>query len=268
MTSFRAQVAGLFCLIIFFGSSCTTHKNMIYFRDLENVRETALLSNVMDNAEHKIENNEMLSIRITSPTTEEAAYKIFNINNDYKHGSATQMGGRAESTGYLVSSEGMIEIPLVGPVKAAGLTKTQLKEYITKKILDRKLLIDPIVEIRYLSYEVTVLGEVARPSVINVPNEKISLIKALGVAGDITAFGRRDNVMLVREDGGKKIVTRINLNSSTFLQSPYYYLQPNDVIYVETTKNRAASVDRTRLILPPVLSAISVIVLVIDRLTR
>ncbi len=267
MNLFRSTGAMLIGLILMLGS-CTTHKNMIYFRDLENVRQTALLSNTMDNAEHKIENNEMLSIRITSPTTEEAAYRIFNINNDYKHGGTSQVSGRAESTGYLVNSEGYIEIPLLGPIRAAGLTKTELKDYITKKILDKKLLIDPIVEIRYLNYEVTVLGEVTRPTVINVPNEKISLIKALGVAGDITAYGRRDNVMLIREEAGKKVVTRLDLNSSTFLQSPYYYLQPNDVVYVETTKNRAASVDRTRLILPPILSTISVLVLVIDRVTR
>jgi polysaccharide biosynthesis/export protein len=113
-----------------------------------------------------------------------------------------------------------------------------------------------------------VLGEVAKPSVLSVPSEKISLIKALGLAGDITAYGRKDNVMLIRESDGKKVVTRVNLNSSTFLQSPYYYLQPNDVVYVETTSNRAASVDKTRLILPSILSSITLAVYVIDRITR
>ncbi len=258
----------LFAIVIIATNACNSTRHLVYFKDLENVRETALLSNTMDNAEHKIENNELLSIRITSPTTEESAYKIFNINNDYKSSAPTSTGSRTESTGYLVSNEGYIEIPLLGAIKATGLTKTELKDYITKKITDKKLLIDPIVDIRYLNFEVTILGEVARPTVINVPTEKISLIKALGVAGDITAYGRRDNVMLIRESEGKKIITRLDLNSSTFLQSPYYYLQPNDVVYVETTKNRAASVDRTRLILPSILSTISVAVLVIDRITR
>ncbi|MBL0358098.1 MAG: polysaccharide biosynthesis/export family protein [Chitinophagaceae bacterium] len=258
----------LFAAVMILCNACNSTKKLIYFEDLQNVRETALTSNVQDNAEHKIENNEVLSIRVTSPTTEEAAYRIFNINNDYRSSAPSSAGPRAESTGYLVSSEGYIEIPLLGPIKASGLTKTQLKDYITKKILDKKLLIEPIVEIRFLNYEVTILGEVARPTVINVPTEKISLIKALGVAGDITTYGRRDNVMIVRESEGKKIVTRVNLNSSSFLQSPYYYLQPNDVVYVETTKNRAASVDRTRLILPSILSTISVAILVIDRITR
>ena len=157
---------------------------------------------------------------------------------------------------------------MLGLIKAAGLTKTQLKETIVKEIQDKRLLIDPIVDIRFLNYEVTVLGEVARPAVITVPSEKISLLKALGQVGDITAYGRKDHVMIVRDNEGKKIVTRVNLSSSTVLQSPYYYLQPNDVIYVETTGNRAASVDKTRLILPSILSAITVAIYVIDRITR
>ncbi len=242
-------------------SSCNNTKHLVYFNDLENVKQTSLSSNTMDNAEHKIENNELLSIHVTSPTTDEAAYQIFNITNDkdYKNSSPP---------GYLVSSEGNIEIPLIGKIKAAGLTKTQLKDYITKKITDNKLLIDPIVDIRFMNYEVTILGEVAKPMTITVPNEKISLIKALGIAGDITPYGKKDNVMLIRESEGKKNVVRLDLNSSSFLQSPYYYLQPNDVVYVETTKNRVASVDRTRLIIPSILSALSLAVFVIDRISR
>jgi polysaccharide export outer membrane protein len=265
----RKKIPGflLFAAVIILCNACNSTQHLIYFKDLENVRETALTSNTQDNVEHKIENNELLSIRITSPTTETAAYQIFNITNFSASGSNSN-GGRVETTGYLVSSEGYIEIPVLGPIKISGLTKTQVKDYITKKLIEKKLLLDPIVDVRFLNYEVTILGEVARPMVINVPTEKISLIKALGIAGDITAFGKRDNVMLIRESEGKKIITRLNLNSSTFLQSPYYYLQPNDVVYVETTKNRAASVDRTRLILPSILSTISVAILVIDRITR
>ena len=220
------------------------------------------MSSLQDNAEHKIENNEVLSIRITSPTTDENAYKLFNVTNDYKSGTAIA------STGYLISNDGHIEIPLLGSIKAAGLTKTQLKDVILKLIEEKRLLLDAIVDIRFLTYEVTVLGEVARPSVINVPTEKISLMKAIGMAGDITAYGKKENVMIIRENEGKKVVTRVNLNSSTFLQSPYYYLQPNDVVYVETTSNRAAGVDKTRLILPSILSTISLAIFVIDRITR
>lgn len=248
--------------IIVMGVSCTSTKNMVYFRDLEKVKQATVASSPQDNAEHKIESSEVLSIHITSPTTERTAYEIFNVTNDYKSSSSSS------GTGYLVSKDGFIEIPLLGSIKAAGLTKTQLKDAVLKQINDKKLLLDPIVDIRYLNYEVTVLGEVARPMVITVPTEKISLLKALGTAGDITAYGKRDNVMVIRENEGKKVVTRVNLGASTFLQSPYYYLQPNDVVYVETSSNRAASVDKTRLILPSVLSAISVGVTVFYIITR
>ncbi len=250
----QAQVFLLLALVIL-GVSCTSTKQLVYFNDLEKVKQASLMSSPQDNAEHKIENNEMLSIRITSPTTERSAYEMLNVTNDVK-------------AGYLVDNGGNIDIPLLGAIKAAGLTKSQLKEAILKQISDRRILIDPIVDIRFLNYEITVLGEVAKPSVLNVPSEKISLLKAIGMAGDITAYGKKENVMIIRESEGKKVVTRVNLNSSTFLQSPYYYLQPNDVVYVETTSNRSSSVDKTRLILPAVLSAISILVLTIDRIAQ
>ena len=231
------------------GVSCTSTKQLKYFNDLEKVKQATVMSSLQDNAEHKIENNEVLSIRITSPAADENVYKMFNVTNDNKIGTA--------SAGYLVGNDGHIEIPLIGSIKAAGLTKTQLKEAILKQLEEKRLLLDPVVDIRFLNYDVTVLGEVARPGVINVPSEKISLLKAIGIAGDITPYGKKENVMIIRETDGKKVVTRINLNSSTFLQSPYYYLQANDVVYVETTSNRAAGVDKTRLILPSILSAIS-----------
>jgi len=260
----RLSALLLLCYIVIATTSCTSTKPMIYFNDLEHAKQAALISNPQDNAEHKIESNDLLNIRITSPTTEDKAWQMFNNS---VAASGTVVTG-TNAGGYLVNAEGNIDIPLLGTIKAAGFTKTQLKENITKLILDKRYLIDPNVEIRYLNYEVSILGEVARPMVINVPTEKISLLKALSMAGDITPYGKKENVMLIRESDGKKTMTRINLNSSNFLQSPYYYLQPNDVVYVETTNNRAASIDKTRLILPSILSTVSVLVLVIDRLVK
>jgi polysaccharide export outer membrane protein len=168
----------------------------------------------------------------------------------------------------LVNADGQIQLPIIGSIKAAGLTKSQLKDNITKLILDKKLLVDPIVNIRHLNFEVTVIGEVGNPSVITVPNEKISLLKALGLAGDITIYGRKDNVLLIREENGKKRVKHIDLNSKSFLSSPYYYLQPNDIVYVEANKNKVASVGRMTPYLPAILSGLSVIILVVDRVIQ
>ncbi len=225
---------------------------MVYFNDLENVKQATVMSSLQDNAERIIQKNEILSIHIISPTPDKNVYELFNVPNDYKIGRDEGVAG------YQVDNDGFVNLPLIGQVKAAGLTRAQLKQNILKEIEDKRLLLDAMVDVRFFAYQVTILGEVTRPSVITVPNERITLLKALGSAGDITPYGRKDNVMVIRETDGKKMVTKVNLNSSTFLQSPYYYLQPNDVVYVETTSNRAASVDKTRLILPSILSAISV----------
>ena len=131
-----------------------------------------------------------------------------------------------------------------------------------------KLLLEPIVEIRHLNFEVTVLGEVANPSVINVPSEQISLVKALGLAGDLTIYGKRDNILLIREEGGKRTTRHININALDFLNSPYYYLRPNDVIYVEPNKAKIATTSRSQQIIPVVLSGVSILALVLDRVIK
>ena len=134
--------------------------------------------------------------------------------------------------------------------------------------MERKLLLDPIVTIHHLNYEVTVIGEVGKPTVINVPSEKISLLKALGLAGDITIYGKKNNVLLIREVNGKRKVQRIDLNDSEFLQSPFYYLQPNDVVYVEANKNKIANASTFKETLPIVLSGLSVLLIALDRIIK
>ncbi len=252
----------IFMLLIFIATSCIDTKKTTYFND---INEVIANSSYSDTVVHIIEPNDILSIRITSLSEE--ASRPFNISNT-GISTPSSTGAKNDGSGYLVNPQGYIQMPVLGQVKAAGFTRDQLRENITKLLLQTQLLKEPIVDIRQLNYEVTVIGEVGKPSVITIPNEKISLIKALGAAGDITIFGRRDNVMLIREVNGKKMVKRIDLNSSKFLQSEYYYLQPNDVVYVEATKNKEASISRNRIILPSVLSGLSVIIILVDRITR
>ncbi len=121
----------------------------------------------------------------------------------------------------------------MGILPAAGLTQKQLENNITQQFIDKKLLFDPIVSSRFLNFRVTVLGEVNRPGVITVPSEQISILEAIGQAGDLTIYGLRNNVMLIRQQGRDKIIKRLDLNSSKLLQSPYYFLKSNDVVYVE-----------------------------------
>jgi polysaccharide export outer membrane protein len=220
----------------------------------------------VEEIEYTIQKNDILSIYITS--LNEEASKIFNTANNFVINSSTASGGSAQSSGYLVNLDGNIQLPILGNIKAAGLTKREIKENITKILLDKKLLIDPIVNIRHINYEVTVIGEVGKPTVITVPNEKITMLKALGLSGDITTYGKKNNVLLIREKEGKKNVVRIDLNSSNFLTSPYYYLQPNDVVYVETNKNKIANNSRALLIIPSLLGSLAILAATIIQVVR
>ena len=248
--------------VIFCNASCVNTQKATYFNNAQDASITASLNEL---PQVTIQKNDILSIIINSLNPEASA--IFNAANTSSVNYTTT--GTFQSTGgYLVNTEGFIQLPILGNIKVLGLTKKQLKDQITDMLVQKKLLIDPIVSIRHLNFEVTVIGEVSRPSVITVPSEQLSLLKALGLAGDITIYGNKDNVLLIRESNGKRLVKRINLNSRDFLTSSYYYLQPNDVLYVEANKNRIASASRTRQSLPIVLSSLSIIVIVLGRLIK
>lgn len=252
----------VFLFVIFCTTSCVNTQKSTYFNNAQDATITAGLN---DLPEVTIQKNDILSIVINSLNPEASA--IFNAANTAAINYTTT--GTFQSTGgYLVNTDGFIQLPILGNIKVLGITKKKLKEQITDMLVEKKLLIDPIVSIRHLNFEVTVIGEVGKPSVITVPSEQLSLLKALGLAGDITIYGNKDNVLLIRESNGKRVVKRINLNSTNFLTSSYYYLQPNDVLYVEANKNRVASASRTRQNLPLILSSLSIVVIVLDRLIK
>ncbi len=257
-----------FWILLIFGgvilstSSCVNTKKIAYFHD---VGDTTFYSHDKEDL-YPIEPNNILSITITSANRD--ADQEYNLQNTYVRRATTLTGSNTESGGYLVNPDGTIDMPGLGSIKAGGLTKQQLKDNITNELLSRKLLVDPVVDVRFLNFEVTVIGEVGRPTVITVPNEKISLLKALGIAGDLTIFGKRENLLLVREENGNKVTRRIDLNSPDFFNSPYYYLKPNDIIYVEPNKNRALTAARNPNTLPIIFSILSLTTIVVDRLLR
>jgi len=243
-------------------SSCVSTEKASYF---SNVMNSSIDIDREKEVEPIIQRNDILSIYISSLSPEASA--VFNTTNTQATSTSTTTGSTSAG-GYLVNTEGTIQLPILGNVKAEGLTKKQLKTFITNLINEKKLLIDPVVTIRHLNYEVTVIGEVGKPTVINVPNEKISLLKALGIAGDITIYGKKENVLLIREVEGKRIITRIDLNSKDFLSSPFYYLQPNDVIYIEANERKVLNANRNQQLLPTILSALSIVAVVITTLVR
>jgi polysaccharide biosynthesis/export protein len=243
-------------------TSCSTAR-IAYMHD---ITDTAIYSAVQ-NLEPVLQKNDLISIAVSSVNPE--ATQIFNVTNNNMIGGANSSisnnGYANQALGYLVNQEGFIEFPILGSFRAAGLTKKALSENIRRALVNERLLKDPIVNIRYLNYKVTVLGEVGKPMVINVPNEKITLLEALGLAGDATIYGKRTNVLLIRETGDQKIVRRINLNAPDFLSSPYFNLQSNDVIYIEPNKARVSSSGTAKQWLPVVISGLTLMVVAVDR---
>ena len=260
------QLALYISIIVFISlnSSCVNSKKLLYFSTLSN--DTLMASNMPPAS--VIQANDVLGITVSSPNPE--ASVIFNASM-----SSTSIptvsgatGALTNSYGYLVSQEGYINFPMLGGIKAAGLTKEQLKGLITHQLIEKKLLIEPIVSINYMNFKVTVLGEVGKPSVINVPTEKISILEAIGLAGDLTIFAKRSNVLLIREENGQKITRRLDLNSSDLFTSGFYYLKSNDVVYVEPGKTKIASTSRASQWIPIVFGGLSFAVIVVDRLVK
>lgn len=255
--SFKNTMIG--CIVILTlttGTSCGDPKHVTYF---PGIKDGSIQSNTPF-PESVIQKNDLLSISVSSLNADATA--VFNPGGAGA-GAAAGAGAVAQPVGYLVNSEGNIQFPILGSIKAEGLTKNQLKDKISKQLIDNKLLLDPIVTIRYLNFRVTVLGEVNHPTVVSVPNEKISLLEALGLAGDMTIYAKRDNVLVIRETNDQKILKRINLNSDEIFTSPYYYLQSNDIVYVEPNHTKVNSTSTSMQWAPLVFSSLSLILIAI-----
>jgi len=231
--------------------SCKSSKDVTYFY---NTPDSSFVENV-ESLEPILQSNDLLSITVSSINPEAA--EMFNKGNISEAQTTTAIGNIANISGYLVDQDGYIRFPVLGKLMAAGKTKKALREEITFILEDRKLLLDPIVDVRYLNYKVSVLGEVQNPSVLSVPTEKISIFEALGLAGDITIYGKKDNVVLLRDEGGSKKLTRLDLTTSEILSSPYYYLKSNDVIYVEAGRRKIASTNQSNQWIPVIISVVS-----------
>ncbi|MGV8878204.1 MAG: polysaccharide biosynthesis/export family protein [Sphingobacteriaceae bacterium] len=250
-----------------FFSSCVSQKQIAYFQkdttgsDMISVAQTYI---------PKIQSGDILSINISSLNT--SASSFFNpyggvgLNDD----AATSGAGNApvlnktSAPGFLVDEKGIIEIPLIGQVKVSDLTTSVARDTIKNRL--KIYLKEPTVNIRFLNYKVSVMGEVMRPAVYVIPNERITLPEALSMAGDLSIYGKRDNVLIIRDNNGKKEFGRVNLNNREVFSSPYYYLHANDIVYVEQGKGKAAQADQLYRLLPIILSALSVFAIILTRL--
>ncbi len=253
-------------------SSCVQQKQIAYFQKSLGGSDTLAVAQAYI---PKIQPGDILDIPIGSLNP--VASSFFNpysnvpVKTDNTTTPSSMSGATApvsspslvqsSAPGYLVDANGNIEMPLVGTVKVAGLTTIAAKDTIKNRV--KLFLKEPTVNVRLLNYKISVLGEVQRPSVYVIPNETITLPEALGLAGDMTIFGKRDNVLVIRDNNGKKEFGRIDLNSREVFSSPYYYLHANDVVYVEPSKGRIAQTDKTYQLLPIVISALSFISIIV-----
>lgn len=224
----------LFLLIgLLTAASCTSYKQVPYLQNSAEI-DTTIVTELYD---ARIQPKDMLTITVSSENYEAAI--PFNLTVATSSATSRSTYSQPVLQTYLVDNDGYIEFPTIGQLQIGGLTKNEAEALIKSKIKSH-FSSDPIVNVRFTNYKISVLGEVARPNTYTISNEKVNLFEALAMAGDLTIYGRRDGIKLIREenDGTKKIVP-INLNDATLIYSPYYYLRQNDVIYVEPNKAKA-----------------------------
>jgi polysaccharide export outer membrane protein len=212
-------------------SSCSTPKDIVYFQDAGNFKAYK----DVEKYEVYIHRDDLLAIMVNSRATE-AAYPFNLPMADYYVGG--ELYGQQRLLGYLVDIEGTIDFPIVGKLKVEGLTRNQLRDLIKEKLQTEGLLKDPIVTVNFLNFKISVQGEVNRPGIFNITGERITLLEALSMAGDLTIYGRRNRVAVIREAKGERMILYHDLSSAELFKSSCYYLQQNDIIYVEPNKRR------------------------------
>ncbi len=222
----------LLMMVIFFLSSCASKKEVVYFQN------TGSFETIVDKNSFtpKFKVDDLVSIHVSTLNSEASA--PFNLFR-----GASEGGIRPEQVDYLVDKSGEIDFPVIGKVKISGLSAEEVRVLLRQKLND--YLKDPIINIRLKNFTVTILGEVNRPGTYPISGERITILEALGYAGDLTVKGIRENVMVIRDFDGTKVYTRLDLTKKEAMSSPVFYLTQNDVVYVEPNKSAitASSLD-------------------------
>ena len=221
----------LMCVVVLC-TSCASSKKVVYLQDVVPLKQ----QDIEQKYEVYIHNDDLLAIMVNSKNPELAL--PFNMPMvAYQLGS--ESGGQQRVLGYLVDTNGDIDFPILGKLHVTGLTRLQLTDLVKQRLIDEDLIKDPIVTVQFLNYKVAVMGEVNRPGSFNISGDRITLLEALSMAGDLTIYGRRDRVAVIREKDGKRTILFHDLRSSDIFNSPCYYLQQNDIVYVEPNKAKA-----------------------------
>ncbi|RYD57388.1 MAG: hypothetical protein EOP56_08760 [Sphingobacteriales bacterium] len=238
----RTAKIALFALILLSISACTVRKQTLYFSKNSTTDTSVLITDIPPYVQSVVQPDDILAINVTSISnfTEKNPVTIFSDGGlEYTLIPTIGRGGEGGgggTKGYLVDPEGLIDYPVLGKLKVAGLTLREIKTLLAQR-LRSEYIKDPVVEVRIINYKVTVMGEVRWPGVVIAPNHRMNVLEAVAAAGDILVTGRKDNVMVIREQNGVRKFARIDLNSRNAFTNPFFVLKSNDIIVVESNRS-------------------------------
>jgi polysaccharide export outer membrane protein len=238
--------------ILFLVCSCASRKDLVYYQNIDSVQMTS------SNYESVLQPDDLLTIIVRGDNPE--AVVAFNMPNIAYNTNDERVLETQRLFTYLIDNTNVINFPVIGKVKVGGMTRSEAEKVLEKEI--SKYVTHPKIDLRILNFKITVQGEVNKPGTYPIGSERVTVLEALSLAGDLTVYGKRNNVLLLRDLNGEKKVVRLDITQADFINSPYYYLHQNDVLYVEPNKTKINSA-----VVGPntgiVLSAISLLVTVI-----
>lgn len=210
--------------------SCNSTKKITYLQNPNDLNQN-------QNFESKLQPDDQLLIIISSENPEVAA--PYNLKTFMFQGNSEVSVAQERNQSFLIDSKGNIDFPILGTIQLGGLTRTEATEKI-KKLLNEHIQ-NPIVNIRLINFKISVLGEVNKPGVYSINSERVTILEALALAGDLTIYAKRNDILIVRETNGNKTYQKLDLTQANIINSPYYYLSQNDMIYVEPNKTKVNS---------------------------
>ncbi len=249
------KVILFFAIYTCLATGCAPRRDLVYFSNL--AKQTS--DEKLPSQEVKIQQNDLLSVSINSLNQESNV--LFAVNT-----KAPSAENNYKVEGYRVNKEGMINLPVVGNVRLEGLTIEQAQNTISREL--DKYVKKPVVDVQLVNFKVTVIGEVNRPSNFTVQGDNINLLQALGMAGDMTVYGKRDNVLVIREQNGQRVMKRLNLNNQDVMNSPFFFLKQNDIVYVEPDKSKASEYSTNTRVMPLVIASISAVAVLITAVLK
>lgn len=219
-------------LVVLLLFSCKSREEMVYYQNIDGLAQVERANSY----EIKIQPDDLLTIIVSADDPETAIPFNLSTISVPTAGSVTAAQGQLTMQSYLVDAAGTIDFPVLGKLTVGGLSRSEIMQLLESKI--SKYIKNPIINIRVMNFKVSVQGEVTLPGIYPVSSDRITLIEAISKAGDLTIYGKRDNILVIREVNGVKSYNRIDITKAEFIHSPFYYLAQNDVVYVEPNKTR------------------------------